>query len=875
MKKTLIQLVILGTFLFNASAQVSQTQITSELAQVLKNEQFPGAEKLEFAITSQYTSAHNGITHVYGNQLVFGLEVFNANVDIHLNQAGKVVAYHHNFIPTAEARINSKTAKLSPMQSLQSAAASEGISAASIANKTSEWNNGKMVWFDPTISSEKIAVKQGYFAKADKLMLVYQVEILNDETNDWWNKKVDAQTGEIIEQVSYTTHCELPVHPSNSAKQLNDFRFDEEVSAISLGKKANNGTYNVFPLPLESPARGPRSLVTNPAAANSSPFGWHDTDGVAGAEFTITRGNNVWAKEDKANDNETTIGFSPDGGDSLTFDYPYGVDSSAAKNLNAAIVNLFFWNNLLHDVFFNYGFDEVSGNFQQKNFSGKGIGKDAVLADAQDGSGTSNANFSSPVDGSSGRMQMFLWPTSGASNANNTLGIIYPSDVAGVYFGPQSVAGPRLTAEGLKGKIVLLKDSNATTSFGCGLIANTSEMAGNIVLIDRGGSCGTQSASNRTKIKAAQNAGAIAVIIAHNINGFTPTAVNGADATITIPSISISFSTGVFIKNALATDSVIVTLFDSSQFNTARVYDSDLDNGVMAHEFGHGISTRLTGGPANSSCLGNQEQAGEGWSDFFALALTTRTWETSASTSRGIGTFLIDQDTNGLGIRNYKYSRNMTINPVTYNSIKTLAVPHGVGSVWCSMLYDIYWDMIDKYGFDADWYNGKGGNNKTMQLVMDGLKLQPCIPGFIDARNAIIKADSINNGGANKDLLWKAFARRGLGFLAIQGSSASRTDGTENYSLPPVVGLNSITENENFRMYPNPAKTEITIDVFNGASVVGIEIFDLSGKLVQHNSALNTKLPSANFALNQHQSGYYLIKIISSEGIAYKKLLIN
>jgi len=41
--------------------------------------------------------------------------------------------------------------------------------------------------------------------------------------------------------------------------------------------------------------------------------------------------------------------------------------------------------------------------------------------------------------------------------------------------------------------------------------------------------------------------------------------------------------------------------------------DGDLDNGIIAHEYGHGISIRLTGGPSDSDCLNNSEQMGEGW----------------------------------------------------------------------------------------------------------------------------------------------------------------------------------------------------------------------------------------------------------------------
>ena len=70
--------------------------------------------------------------------------------------------------------------------------------------------------------------------------------------------------------------------------------------------------------------------------------------------------------------------------------------------------------NMMHDISALYGFDEEWGNFQAKNYTGKGAGGDYVLAQAFDGFGlatpkTDNANFSTPADGGNGRMQMFLW----------------------------------------------------------------------------------------------------------------------------------------------------------------------------------------------------------------------------------------------------------------------------------------------------------------------------------------------------------------------------------------------------------------------------------------------------------------------------------
>jgi subtilisin-like proprotein convertase family protein len=77
------------------------------------------------------------------------------------------------------------------------------------------------------------------------------------------------------------------------------------------------------------------------------------------------------------------------------------------------VTQLFYITNWYHDRLFNLGFDEAAGNFQTLNFSGMGLGGDAVRAEAQDSSGVNNANFSTPPDGQPGRMQMyrFTFPT--------------------------------------------------------------------------------------------------------------------------------------------------------------------------------------------------------------------------------------------------------------------------------------------------------------------------------------------------------------------------------------------------------------------------------------------------------------------------------
>ncbi len=218
--------------------------------------------------------------------------------------------------------------------------------------------------------------------------------------------------------------------------------------------------------------------------------------------------------------------------------------------------------------------------------------------------------------------------------------------------------------------------------------------------------------------------------------------------------------------------------------------DGSFDNGIVAHEFGHGVSNRLTGGPSQSSCLGNAEQGGEGWSDWLALILTTKASDTIGggmlTQARGIGTYAVNQATNGAGIRRFRYSVDMTINPQTYADLATSGTgPHAKGEIWCDAIWDMSCFLINDLGFNPDPTVATAGNNIAMQLVLEGMKLQPCSPGFLDARDAILTADAVLYNNAHRCRIWEAFARRGMGLNAVQGSSGSSTDQTAGFSLPP------------------------------------------------------------------------------------------
>jgi hypothetical protein len=492
----------------------------------------------------------------------------------------------------------------------------------------------------------------------------------------------------------------------------------------------------------------------DPADSLASPLGWHDTNGIAGAEFTDTRGNNVVAQEDlNAND---TGGTRPSGGASLVFDFPVDLALPPAGYQSGVITNLFYWNNVLHDVFYRYGFDEPAGNFQTNNHGNGGLGGDPVQADAQDGSGTSNANFASPPDGQDGRMQMFVWnDVEGPAVRVNA-----PAGLVGLRLAGAAEFGPPLDAVGDTADVVEALDAadanGPTTRDGCSPLDNAPEVAGRIALVDRG------TCTFVAKVRHAQAAGALGAIVVNNAGDALVT-MSGSDPNVVIPSAFLGLSDGIAIRAEIPSG-VNATLLD------APARDSDLDAGVMAHEYGHGVSSRLTGGPSNANCLVDFQPDGmaEGWSDFFALALTARP-EDTGELPRGVATYLLGQPRTGAGIRNVRYSTDLDVNPLTYADIATLNAPHGVGEVWAAPLWDLHWSLVAAHGFDADLYEGTGGNNRALLLVVDGMKLQGCNPSFLESRNALLLADLTNSGGQDRCRIWTAFARRGMGVSADDG----------------------------------------------------------------------------------------------------------
>ena len=176
----------------------------------------------------------------------------------------------------------------------------------------------------------------------------------------------------------------------------------------------------------------PRTMMT--LVGNEAPYQFNNNGWISDGSNT-TDGNALAAGLDRDSANGIDANGIPTGTD-RTFDYPFvpGIPTNPALNegesplpagavpgqcvatapemidfQRAAVTQLFYITNRIHDEAYRLGFTEPARNFQHDNFGRGGVAGDRVSAEAQDCSGTGNANFNTAADGARGRMQMYLW----------------------------------------------------------------------------------------------------------------------------------------------------------------------------------------------------------------------------------------------------------------------------------------------------------------------------------------------------------------------------------------------------------------------------------------------------------------------------------
>ncbi|SDF21938.1 T9SS-dependent M36 family metallopeptidase [Epilithonimonas hungarica] len=847
-------------FLFaNVNAQSSKQLISNFIREDVS---FRNAVTPEFKILNEDNSAS-----LRSN--IVNVQQYHGNTPIYQSLAkavikdNKVISFNNNF---QKANLTVVADKIDKSEALSTALRALDIKEGNF--ELVDESKGEMV----NLADDKVASIRFFFTKNNSLIPAQLFFINNTKENKHFSVLVSLVNGEILEKNNMVIECNFGDADRFSESEDNSSHLLSHLnnnlnSKPNHSKAVTDASYNVFAFPVEAPTFGSRSIVTNPWDPTASPEGWHSNVTL---NYTNTYGNNVLAYVDNSGTN--TAGFSPTSTTtgSLTFDFPFAESPTLSQYENRAstVTNLFYANNMVHDIMYKFGFTEATRNFQSNNFGKGGAGNDAVRAEALDGSGYNNANFASGYEilNSNGsystqapRMQMYLWnyyvPLKQRLFYTDPVLATRPAVNTG-----SANFGRQLMETGITADVVIPSVATGCTALTAG------SLTGKIAMVN------TTSCGYNVKAKTVQDAGAIGMIV-HRTASNTVTDINVANVTnVSIPSIMIPKDEGDFITSELnAGRTVNVNLKDLA----VGYKNSSFDNGVIIHEYGHGISNRLTA--QGYSCLTNLEQMGEGWSDFFALMLTN-TPNYTPTTGRGIATYSANSAPTALGIRSYRYTTDMNANPFTYAyTNSTGGQPHAVGQIWATILWDLHWKMAEKYGYNYDvTADPNSGSARTLQLVMDGLKLQPCNPDFVSGRNAILQAADLA-GGADTCLIWEVFARRGLGVNASAGTATSITDQVENFAVPGncILATEDIAKNKSFGIYPNPSKGEFFIKAAPtvGNETIKVEILDMNGKLVK--SLERKKNSSDSISTKGLIKGTYLVVITENGKSNAEKLIVE
>ncbi len=522
----------------------------------------------------------------------------------------------------------------------------------------------------------------------------------------------------------------------------------------------------------------------------NSPFSMNDPWLPPGA--TQTSGNNVDAYADISGvDGFDASDFRAPTTAPGTFDHTYNpaIEPFSTTQRRAAITQLFYTINFLHDWFYDSGFDEASGNGQVSNYGRGGLGGDPLLGEAQDWSGTNNANMLTPADGGSPRMQMYVW-----NRPAGTLTVSSPAPIAGGYLAGTASFGPQTFST--SGVLIAAVDGVAPTEDACTALVNA--VAGKIVLVDRA------NCAFVTAVLNAQAAGAIGVIVVDNLDHATPPGMGGSGG-VTIPVLSVTRATGDLLKAHLGSNPSVTLTRATSIWR-----DGTIDNQVVAHEWGHYISNRLVGGGGGISTQ-HSGGMGEGWSDFHALLLTARAGDDFDGLYNA-GAYVTTNSTRPtnayyFGVRRYPYTTDMTKNPLTFRHIQQgLALPvgppvafgadgatnaavHRTGEVWCTMLWECYAALLN----DTGRLTFTQAQQRMRDYLVAAYKMTPPAPTFTEARDALLAAAAANDP-ADLAAFWAAFAKRGCGTGAVPPDRYSSTNFpvVESYAVGADLAVSEV-----------------------------------------------------------------------------------
>lgn len=313
------------------------------------------AMALSLKETEKSLNTQTGETLSRFEQEIGGMRVYGAYAKTVLSENGQLLFASHRL--ASDLAVHGADPTISPRRALRTAIRQNFGKGIAIPKRVSR--SGTITTMQKTdfFFSEPTVEKVYYFTDATVLEQGFLVATWSQEDNLYFHTLISGD-GQVVANEKRTSEDRIRIyfpHPGRANSQV-----------ITTNNGWTTGTQRQFYL------RGPNTLTYLDRNANNAP----DSGGsvISGTNFT-TRAN---------------LSQSP----------------TTSQNRRAAIQNLFFWNNYIHDYLEARGFGNSQGNFE---------GNDPVLAEAQDGSGTNNANFSTPPNGSSPRMQMFLWTATNPS----------------------------------------------------------------------------------------------------------------------------------------------------------------------------------------------------------------------------------------------------------------------------------------------------------------------------------------------------------------------------------------------------------------------------------------------------------------------------
>lgn len=363
-------------FIDGASLSEPQSDTPDNIARNFLGRQTPLFTLTDSAVAALKLNKEDndrGTTFLDYSQTVSGIKVYEGNVQVVVNKQGEVMNVREGFlVPDQKMRVQPalKEAqgiakafeyagrKVEPSFTELSLRASKGDSA-SFANPLG-------TDFEDVVSELNVVRVGG----ASRLAWHVYTDVGPDE---WYEILLDAQTGELL-------------------LRHNLYLFEAQGTVYT-----------------EDPDAGGRTLVSfvGDTTINTA-AGWMGTS-------TVTTGNNVEAYLDTNADNApdanngTNLSNGHASSPTQDFTFPFSTAVDPRTQQAAVVTNLFYYNNFMHDFSYRLGFTETSGNFQTNNYGRGGTGNDSVRAEAQDGSGTNNANFATPPDGQRPRMQQYLF----------------------------------------------------------------------------------------------------------------------------------------------------------------------------------------------------------------------------------------------------------------------------------------------------------------------------------------------------------------------------------------------------------------------------------------------------------------------------------